>query len=322
MTVDHRIRVRSSEAPAVSVILCTRNPQLSTLACVLDALYVQSLHPRAWELIVVDNGSDPRLSLPSDTTFPIRLVTERREGLLHARLRGVQESCGNLIVFVDDDTCLDHDYLCKVVDLATRLTHVGMFGGRISGLFEHSPPPWLMPFLPNLAIIDFDADVVSDCDTNYASIPCGAGLCVRREVAEIYARAVNIDTKRQALGRRGALMQSCEDWDLVLTGIDAGWSMGRFTSLHLTHIIPAKRLTYEYNRRLAYGIGHSMGSLIAIRRPIPLREKLRRGLRTATSFLGFHGFGHHRGMDLSYQLGLFRGMCCGSKLLAAKVAEP
>jgi hypothetical protein len=49
------------------------------------------------------------------------------------------------------------------------------------------------------------------------------------------------------------------DTDCVLTCLDNGVGSGRFTALHLTHVIPAGRLEFAYQRQLARDIGWSWG---------------------------------------------------------------
>lgn len=314
--------IETMKDAVISVVICTRNPRPAVLARVLDALAKQTLATHRWELVVVDNASaSPPLIPALPPRLSVRTVVEKRAGLTSARLCGIRQARGDLIVFVDDDNVLAPDYLSTAISIAASHPTLGAFGGIITAECECPPPSWLEPFLPNLAVCNLKEDIITDDAHAYASIPCGAGLCVRSAVATLYAHSLHNDQRRMALDRRGDSLRSCGDWDIVLTGMDAGWSMGRFTSLRVSHVIPASRLTYDYNKRLAYSIGESIGLLIAIRRPIPFSEKVRRGLRTTTSFLGLHGLGYHRGIDLSYQFGLFRGMCCGTSSSAPHAIE-
>ena len=300
---------QSESELALSAIVCTRNPRPFVFDRVLQALARQSLDPQQWELVIVDNGSTPPVVCPALPGLPAcRVVTEPVIGLTPARLRGISVARGELLVFVDDDNLLDSDYLATAVAFAAEFPKLGAFGGRISGEFETPPGEWLRPYLPNLAVIEVETDIVTDDPTAYDAIPCGAGLCLRREPALAYARAAAEDPRRQSLDRQGESTLSCGDWDMVLTAVDTGWSMGRFRRLHLTHVIPASRLDYAYNRKLAYGIGYSMGSLLEWRQPATAWQKFRRLARTAAAFLGLKGFGRHRCMDLSYQWGLLRGI--------------
>jgi glycosyltransferase involved in cell wall biosynthesis len=296
--------------PIVSVILCTRNPRAGVFAGVLSALATQTLPHDRWEAIVVDNGSEPPVAIPADVKQPGRLwvVGEPTPGLTAARLRGLREARGDLVVFVDDDNLLDADYLAEAVRLADAWPHVGVFGGRISPEFEADPPEWLEPFYSHLALTTFDRDEWSNLGDDRGVIPCGAGLCIRRSCAEAWAATVAADERRLALGRRDTQMLSCEDTDMVLTCLDEGWGSARFTALHLTHVIPASRLDYAYHRRLARDIGYSYGRLLALRgRSSRGRRMIALG-KTVLAFLGVKHRGRARKLDVAYHYGYWRGL--------------
>src|SRR5262252_3584882 len=89
----------------VSVIVCTHNPQPDRLRRTLDSLKDQSLARDQWELLVVDNASDTKVSGTSDVSWHSRgrHIREEKLGLTPARLRGIAEAEGELLVFVDDD---------------------------------------------------------------------------------------------------------------------------------------------------------------------------------------------------------------------------
>lgn len=106
-------------APAVSVVLPTRNPDYSRLRRTLRGLQLQSLPPTDWELIVVDNASNTRLEAADLEEFLPRVRTtwrlETEIGLTPARLGGINEARGDIIVFVDDDNVLERNYLNAVL---------------------------------------------------------------------------------------------------------------------------------------------------------------------------------------------------------------
>ena len=91
--------------PELSVIICTHNPREGILNRVLDALKAQTLPRGRWELLLVDNASKVPLDSQWDLTWhaQARHIREEELGLTPARLRGIRESQGKLLVFVDDD---------------------------------------------------------------------------------------------------------------------------------------------------------------------------------------------------------------------------
>ena len=119
----------------VSVIICTHNPRRDYLRRVLDALYAQTLPKEEWELLLIDNASDTPLA---DTWVlsgnpQARHIREDELGLTPARLRGIRESCGDLLVYVDDDNILAPDYLQTARALLMEHPHLGVIGAGIIG---------------------------------------------------------------------------------------------------------------------------------------------------------------------------------------------
>jgi hypothetical protein len=51
--------------------------------------------------------------------------------------------------------------------------------------------------------------------------------------------------------RRGDSLASGGDNDICLTLVEEGWQVGYLPQLTLTHLIPARRMTLEYHRRMA-----------------------------------------------------------------------
>lgn len=296
----------------LSVVLCTRNPRRPVLERVLARLAAQTLPADRWELLVVDNASEPALAI-GDLPGPanVRAVVEPVVGLTAARLRGIGEARGRLVVFVDDDNLLDADYLARALAIADAHPGIGCFGGRISPEFEAQEPVWLRPFRPHLAVVDFPRDEWANVRGERAVLPCGAGLCVRLPLARAWAAMVAADPRRLALGRTGSRMLSCEDTDLVLSCADAGWGTGRFTSLHLTHVIPAARLGFSYQKRLAADIGYSYGRLLAIRGEASRGRRWIAFAKTVLAFLGVTHRGPARAIDLAFHHGCWRGLSGG-----------
>jgi glycosyltransferase involved in cell wall biosynthesis len=243
----------------LSVILCTHNPALGPLRETLDGLRRQTLTADQWELILVDNASEPPLKA-EDLLGGLsngRLVAEPKPGLTPARLRGLEECHGQLLVYVDDDNVLEADYLKVALELFKSRPHVGAFGGSIEPVFEEKPPEWTRPYWYLLAIRDTPEDRWGLLPGNHAIEPCGAGLCVRREVAEFYQNLVQTDPLRASLDRRGESLASAGDTDLIYCSYDLGLGIGRFRALKLKHLIPQKRLQPDYLLRLFEAMAYS-----------------------------------------------------------------
>ena len=94
----------------VSVIIPTHN-RPAALAETLAALVRQTISSAEYEIVVVDDGSDPPVTLAEGDRPVCRLL--RLEGVERsaARNAGVDVSRGSLIVFLDDDMIVGPDFL-------------------------------------------------------------------------------------------------------------------------------------------------------------------------------------------------------------------
>ncbi len=270
-------RSPSLGAPRViSVIIPTRNPHPGRLQRTLDGLAAQTLSPLEWELVVVDNGSHPPLSLPALPSRSGRIVVEPSPGLTRARLAGLRATDGEVVVFVDDDNVLAPRFLESARDLFTRYPRLGAAGGPVTPSFEQPPPEWTREFFGLLALRDLGPVAIIASGSPGASwpdcAPVGAGLCVRRAAAGIYAAALATAPGRLALDRTGRSLASGGDSDLVFTALHAGWDVAYFPDLAVTHLIPATRLEPSYLAALNEGIQRTWVRVLALHGCCPWRR--------------------------------------------------
>jgi glycosyltransferase involved in cell wall biosynthesis len=250
----------------ISVIICTHNPRKGVFERVLSALEKQDLPQENWEFIVIDNRSEKPIDANGTVSWHQagRVVREEEIGVTNARLRGIKESKGAFIIFVDDDNVLDANYLSAAERIFTERPHMAAFGGSLIPEYEVTPPDWSKPYLEYLACSEITQDYWANFDWKWAT-PCGAGLCIRREVAERYFSEIANNPLRRSLDRSGKKLSSGGDTDLALTATDMNLGIGRFKVLRLTHIIARERLTEDYLIGLYAGIGQCYVILESIR---------------------------------------------------------
>lgn len=237
----------------ISVVLPTRNPHRGRLDEVLAALARQTLPAPQWELCVIDNGSSPPLA-PGDfaVSFARRIVREPRAGLLWARRRGIEETRGDYLVFIDDDTIPDAGFLAAAVAFMDAHPRAGTAGGRIDPRFETAPPPWIDSVAWLLALRNNGSESLEWSTESHTPFPywtpIGAGLLARRaalvpgyldHVGQNAATIERISWAGQGAG-------GTEDKDLVLHTLRAGWSTGYSPAMRLTHLVPGNRLQASY----------------------------------------------------------------------------
>jgi glycosyltransferase involved in cell wall biosynthesis len=231
----------------ISVIITTRNPRLSCLRRVVEALQAQTLPAKDWDLFVVDNASDlPFIHELNLEWHPhAKYVREVNIGLVRARLCGIANTTAELLVFVEDDSVLNAHYLARALEIDHRYPMLGVWGGQLVPEYEVAPSEAVRPYLQLLGIRQFTKDIWGN-NPNWGQIPIGAGICVRRAVALRYYQDVLNDPLRQSLSHVGDRVSCHGDTDLAVTSFDVGLGIGLFQSLELKHLIPKRKLNEKY----------------------------------------------------------------------------
>jgi glycosyltransferase involved in cell wall biosynthesis len=245
----------------LSVIICTHNPREGYFRRTMEGLRSQTVPHTQWELLLIDNGSAEPLASRIDLSWHPggRHIREEELGLTPARLRGIAEAQGDLLIFVDDDNVLQRDYLEAASRISVTHAHLGAFGGSIEAEFEVEPDPRLESLLLSLAI----RGVTEAKWANFGleSVPYGAGLCVTAKVAHAYAANASGSEIRRCLDRRGGSLMGGGDLDLAMTSYDFGMGVGLFGELVVTHLIDKRRLSPQYLYRIC--VEGTYGLLIA-----------------------------------------------------------
>jgi glycosyltransferase involved in cell wall biosynthesis len=261
----------------ISVVIPTHNPDPARLRRTLEGLRQQTLAAKNWELVIVDNASQPPVGERFREGLPVnaRVVHEPKAGLSFARRRGFEAAGGEVIVLVDDDNVLEGHYLERVQELFNEHPRVGAMGGRSVPEFEMTPPEWVREFDDLLACRDLGSAPIiggwgkaAGLPAAYpAHAPIGAGMAVRREAARswLQQRSEIVDRRRDELSSGG-------DNDIVLRILRDGWDVAYFPSLMLTHLIPTRRVSDEYLARLNEGIQRSWVTVLAAHGIRPWRK--------------------------------------------------
>jgi glycosyltransferase involved in cell wall biosynthesis len=251
----------------VSVVIPTHNPNPDRLRRTLKAVRDQDFPSHQREIIVVDNGSEPRLDakiLTSELGLAMTVVNEGRLGLTPARIRGIRQARGEVIVFVDDDNVLARDYLSVAASRFKADPKLGACGGKALPEFETTPPDWTREFWHMLAIRDLGPVPLrgSGASSYPTCAPIGAGMAVRRKLALNWATEIEHDPVRMRLDRAGKSLASGGDNDLVLTVLKQGFEVEYVPELVLTHLVSARRTTTSYLARLNYASSRTWVQLL------------------------------------------------------------
>ena len=214
--------------PQLSVVIPTHNPDRGRLKRTLGGLAGQTLDKGRWEVILVNNASsiDPVANELQSLLPALRVVFEPQLGLTHARLAGFSAAQADILVLVDDDNVLDPDYLEAALRFAAQHPQIGTFGGKSLPEFETPPPVWFEHAGVSLGCRDrgdtaeLFVPVPGTPPTAYPEMsPIGAGMVLRRAVADTYRRTLTGRTGATITDRRGDQLSSAGDCDLVLCGL-------------------------------------------------------------------------------------------------------
>ena len=252
----------------ISVIICTKDPRPDIFARVLESLDRQTISKDLFEVIVVDNASQPPLDLK------VKVVREPTAGLGRARCTGIAQATGQLLVFVDDDNFLAPDYLERALEISQRESSVGLFGGICEAELEVPIAKWKQPVLPYLGIRnEGDQPITKLADRWGKWEPIGAGMVARRVVAERFVKMFEESADARALGRAGSSLLSGEDSLMARAAFREGFACSYQPALRLTHYLRASRLTVRYMSQVLEGHGRSFVLLQrAIGKPTPVMK--------------------------------------------------
>jgi glycosyltransferase involved in cell wall biosynthesis len=269
----------------IDLILCTHNPRWDYLLRTMDAIRGQESLPAGCELRcwLVDNNSSPEIAeklkaLCAERRF--RYLHEKEQGQVHARMTGMRQTVGDLIVWSDDDTVFAPDYLAMAAKIAEEKQFLGIWGGSIVLELEK---PVRDDIRPHLVLLT-EHHVQHEEWSNYRGCPpvAGAGMCMRRAVVERCIKRYGDSPLYKYLGRSVENLFSGEDWDFCLTCAEMGLGVGRMPQLRLTHLIPERRTKGDYLLKIAYGHKFSAQIVFAVRGMALVEGGLRRkifGLR-------------------------------------------
>lgn len=238
----------------LSIVIATYNNAVS-LERTLKSVACQDADKSIWECIVVNNNSTDNTQ-KCVTTFAkehndinIRLVDEPQQGLSYARNRGITESKGQYIAFIDDDETINEGFVSAYIDLFRN--HGAFVGsGALKVCYETVRPKWMSHYTEKMIAnpLDLGSEVITITRT---ITPTGGNMAFNREVFNLYG---NFDTN---LGRKGSELYGGEENDLFDRIRDLGERIFYTPHAIAYHHISDKKLTPEYFDKLSYGVGVS-----------------------------------------------------------------
>lgn len=226
----------------LSVVICTYN-RASILADTLASYgKLEEAIDEKIELIVVDNNSSDETSKitfkAGSTISGLRYIHEPRQGLSHARNRGIRESRGNIIAFADDDVFFDRNWAYSIIDAFERVPEAGAIGGKSTPLFDGVSPEWMRE-----SFLNFYGDTRFGDKERWIEFPAhpyGLNMAFRSKTLE------QIGEFNPMLGRNKSSLLSSEETDLFERIHNNGLRTLYVPQAHLFHRIPQERATLQW----------------------------------------------------------------------------
>lgn len=240
---------------SLSLIIPTHN-RASELIFALNSVARQSLSPEMWECVVVDNRS-------TDTTqeefakfreehpgLNLRIVREEQPGVSYARNRGIKECRSEFLVFIDDDEHVNPDFLKSYLEFFKSRPTAMVAGGRIIAEYPEGRPAWMSNYveMPIANPMDFGSEIRP---FPRGRVPGGGNMAFRRKIFD------RIDAFDSSLGRIGRELIGGEENDLFERLLLSGETIWYVPTAVMWHVIPPRKLTPEYFRKLARNVGIS-----------------------------------------------------------------
>lgn len=239
----------------LSVIFCTYNRE-KYIYNALKSIAEQDFPVQDYEIVLINNNSTDKtedICLQFRHDYPqvdFRYFIESNQGLSYARNRGVQESRGGILVFVDDDATVFEHYLSFIDLFFEAHPEASACGGPIIPVYEADKPKWLSYYTEQLiggALHEGDK-VKPFCKGKY---PGGGNSAFRKTVFDKYG-LFNVE-----LGRKGTGLIGAEEKDLYERLTKGGEVFYYLPQMGIYHYIPEKKLTEEHFLALTYSIGKS-----------------------------------------------------------------
>lgn len=121
----------------ISIIIPVYNDQAG-LNRALKNIQSQSMSATCFEVIVIDNNSNPAMKPCLEISMPFKIYPYSKPGSYAARNYGVQKSKGDILVFLDAD-CYPSPQWLEIGTTELLKDNNSIIGGEV--LFEKSPKP-------------------------------------------------------------------------------------------------------------------------------------------------------------------------------------
>ncbi len=296
---------------SVSIIIPTHN-RAASLARALDSLrHIHIPLGVTLELLVIANACTDSTSVLVNTTslpFYVRCIHEEHLGLNHARNRGLRESHGEILAFLDDDVSVDPGWIAGLLDVFHH-SPAAIVAGKVTLCWQDiARPRWMDRRSEHLlSCVDYGK---APLELHHAGLAVGANFAFSRHILD------STGSFATTLDRSGTLLLGGGDTDFLARALASGHRL--FYAPHASvrhHVAPHRASTY-YLFRVSFGNGltraffaenASPRALVAILIEYAYRFLIYSVLASLCTFLGLRKAAIHHHIRRHYSRGLVRG---------------
>jgi glycosyltransferase involved in cell wall biosynthesis len=242
----------------VSVIICTYNRCGNLPACIDCLAGQEEVANLDWQIVVVDNNStdDTAATMEKLARFspvPILYLFERKQGLSHARNRGIRETDSRYLAFIDDDIRVSPLWL-RSICRAFQQQDCDAVGGRIRIDSPAPIPSWIRPDMYGfLGHRDFGGEPFQM--DGIRQFPFGGNMAFHRRVIEKIG-LFDTDMGRKGSGEEREHLFKGEEVDYFHRLAKAGGTFYYQPEAVVSHRILPYQLKKPFFRMIHYNSGY------------------------------------------------------------------
>ncbi|MCG2711499.1 MAG: glycosyltransferase [Candidatus Omnitrophica bacterium] len=239
----------------ISVVICTFNRCAELDGALKSLLKLECDSSFDYEIIVVDNNSKDDTKKMVESYMAqfhgrLKYVLEAKQGLSNARNRGIRESRGNIIAYVDDDCIIEAEWLIYL-DKTFKKYDADLVGGKILPLWLKKPSKWIFRkyIMGKLSLLDYGDNEFHV--TKKEEEPYGANMAFKK------SSLIESGLFKGELGRTGNNLFAGEETELFLQFLNNGKRIYYQPKAVVHHKVLPMRMKKSYFRNRCFDGGRT-----------------------------------------------------------------
>lgn len=214
------------------------------------------------EVLVINNNCTDHTSevvskMAGTLSIPVRQVIETQQGLCFGRNRGIAEARHEHLAFLDDDILVSPQWLTSYFDAMTNIGADAVVG-PVFPIFEQGQPDFIFGLALDIISSGYSrkGDLIQLLDSPYSHELPGCNFGVKR------SWAIQLSGFNTQLDRVGKGLLAGGDTDFGKRLVASGGRTVYHPGCWIKHVMVQEKLSKNYLRRRAYGLGATNRRLI------------------------------------------------------------